>query len=116
MESKDAVTALSALAQETRLEIFRALVKAGPSGLTAGSLAGALDIAPATLSFHLKELRTAGLALCTRAGRQRIYSPDFTRTQALIDFLTEKCCQGFPNAEGACVPDCAPPNPEMKAE
>jgi DNA-binding transcriptional ArsR family regulator len=75
---------LGALAQEARLEIFRLLVKAGPGRL-----------APATLSFHLKELRTAGIVICQKRGRSRIYSPDFESMKQLVGFLTEDCCRGL---------------------
>ena len=94
METKDAVAALSALAQETRLEVFRLLVRAGPEGLPAGEIAGALGLPSASLSFHLKELRSAGLARYERDGRSRIYSPDFATVQELIDYLSENCCEG----------------------
>ena len=89
-----AISALAALAQETRLDVFRALVQAGPEGLAAGAIGAALDIPSATLSFHLKELRSAGLVRCARQGRSRIYSPDFSITKQLIGFLTANCCQG----------------------
>jgi len=101
MEREDAVRALAALAHETRLDLFRLLVQAGPEGVAAGAASEALDIPAATLSFHLKELRSAGLVRCKRAGRSRIYSPDFGTANAVIGFLTENCCQGFPEAPGA---------------
>jgi ArsR family transcriptional regulator len=94
MKSTTAVAALAALAQETRLDVFRTLVRAGPGGLPAGTLAAALGVPSATLSFHLKELRSAGLVRCERRGRSRIYRPDFPAVTALIRFLTENCCQG----------------------
>jgi DNA-binding transcriptional ArsR family regulator len=99
MEKKMAISALAALAQETRLDVFRALVQAGPEGLPAGSIGTALDIPSATLSFHLKELRSAGLIRYERRGRSRIYSPDFSVTNELIRFLTENCCQGVDGAD-----------------
>lgn len=98
MEKSFAISALAALAQETRLDIFRTLVQAGPAGLAAGSIATHLDIPSATLSFHLKELRSARLVRCERQGRLRIYSPDFTITNELIHFLTANCCQGVDGA------------------
>ena len=110
MKSTDAVIALAALAQGTRLEIFRTLVKAGPNGIPAGALAETLELAPATLSFHLKELRNAGLAQCTRAGRQRIYRPDFERARDLVSFLSEKCCQGITGSEAGGETCCPLPN------
>jgi len=92
MEKQDAISALSALAQETRLDLFRLLVRAGPEGLSAGAIADDLGIASATLSFHLKELKSAGLVRCERIGRSRIYSPDFSAAQELVGYLTENCC------------------------
>lgn len=89
-----AIAALAALAQETRLEIFRVLVRAGPAGLAAGAIGDHLEIPAATLSFHLKELKNAGLVACSRQGRSRIYSPDFSTTSELLRFLTANCCQG----------------------
>ena len=103
MESLDAVTALAALAQHTRLAIFRLLVQTGPGGMAAGQLGSALDLAPATLSFHLKELSHAGLVKSRQDGRFIIYSADFEGMNALLGFLTENCCEGRP-----CLPaaDC----------
>lgn len=89
-----AIGALAALAQETRLNVFRALVQAGPEGLPAGAIGARLEIPSATLSFHLKELKNAGLIRCERRGRSRIYSLDFSVTRELIQFLTANCCQG----------------------
>lgn len=94
MEKQNVVSALAALAQETRLDIFRLLVQAGPDGLPAGCVGEALGLPSATLSFHLKELKSAGLARCERRGRQRIYSPDLEMVQGLIGFLTDNCCKG----------------------
>ena len=94
MEIKNAIGALAALAQETRLAVFRLLVRAGPEGLPAGEVGTQLGIPSATLSFHLKELKSAGLVLCERAGRSRIYRPDFAAMRQLVSFLTENCCQG----------------------
>jgi DNA-binding transcriptional ArsR family regulator len=94
MEKQIAISALAALAQETRLDIFRLLDQAGPEGMPAGSVGEALDIPSATLSFHLKELKGAGLIRCERDGRSRIYSPDFAIVTGLLEFLTANCCQG----------------------
>lgn len=96
METEAAISALAALAQETRLKIYRLLVRAGPLGEPAGGIATALDLAPATLSFHLKELERAGLILSRREGRQIFYAPDFPAMTGLLDFLMEDCCQGRP--------------------
>jgi DNA-binding transcriptional ArsR family regulator len=100
MEKQNAVAALAALAQETRLDVFRLLVRAGNEGMAAGEISAELDIPAATLSFHLKELRSAGLALCERDGRSRIYRPDFKAMQSLVGFLTESCCRGAPRRRG----------------
>lgn len=94
MEESRAIAALGALAQETRLKIYRLLVRAGPLGEPAGSIAVTLELAPATLSFHLKELERAGLILSRREGRQIFYAPDFPVMSGLLDFLMEDCCQG----------------------
>ena len=95
MEKQTVISALAALAQETRLDVFRLLVQAGPEGLPAGEIGAALGIPSATLSFHLKELKSAGLIRCERAGRSRIYSPDFAAVKELLGFLTENCCGGI---------------------
>ncbi len=94
MKTKDAVSVLSALAQEVRLDTFRALVEAGREGMSAGSIARTLDIPAATLSFHLKELKFAGIVDCRRDGRSLIYSPNFDAMTELLGFLTKNCCQG----------------------
>ena len=94
MEKQDALAALAALAQETRLDVFRLLVRAGDEGLPAGAISEALDIPSATLSFHLKELKSAGVARCRREGRSLVYSADFGAMGALLRFLTENCCAG----------------------
>lgn len=104
MEESIAVLSLAALAQPVRLRIFRALVGAGPQGLTPGALAAALDIAASTLSFHLKELTHAGLVTQERDGRNLIYRPALAQMTALLDYLTAHCCQG-----AACGP--APAHP-----
>jgi DNA-binding transcriptional ArsR family regulator len=96
MEIKEATASLAALAQETRLSIFRLLVEAGPEGLAAGHIAEALEVAPATLSFHLKELSHAGLLHARQEGRYVIYSADFEQMAALMTFLTRNCCRGMP--------------------
>ena len=109
MEKQLVVAALAALAQETRLDVFRTLVKAGPEGVAAGDIAEELQVPAATLSFHLKELRSAGLALCERRGRLRIYSPDFAVVRELVGYLTENCCQGVGGASSSakdCAEDC----------
>jgi DNA-binding transcriptional ArsR family regulator len=108
MEDQQAVAALAALAQPTRLAAFRALVVAGPQGLTHGALAEALAVPPATLSFHLKELTHAGLLSAERDGRHLIYRAAFAHMQALLGYLTAHCCEGagttcaVADAEAAC--------------
>ncbi|MFZ5790077.1 MAG: ArsR/SmtB family transcription factor [Pseudomonadota bacterium] len=92
MESRNISAALGALAQETRLAIYRRLVEAGPQGLAAGEIAAALDLAAPTLSFHLSQLRQAGLVAQRREGRSLIYAADFAAMNGLIAYLTENCC------------------------
>jgi len=99
METEDVIIALSALAQETRLAIYRLLVEAGPTGLAVGRIGEALALPSATLSFHLKELKHAGLVTAKRDGRSLVYSASFTAMNELIVFLTRNCCGGD---MGAC--------------
>jgi DNA-binding transcriptional ArsR family regulator len=94
METLQAVDALSALAQGTRLQIYRLLVETGPEGLPAGRIGEKLDLPPATLSFHLAHLARAGLAKSRQDGRFIIYSADFQNMNALLAYLTENCCGG----------------------
>lgn len=95
MKSATALSLLAALAQETRLDIFRLLVRAGCDGLAAGAIAAELDVPAATLSFHLKELKSAGAVTCTRKGRSLVYRPDFAAMGGLVNFLTAHCCEGL---------------------
>ena len=122
MEIKAAVAALAALAQETRLSIYRLLVEAGPGGVAAGRIGETLKVPAATLSFHLKELARAGL-VSPRQERQFIYySVDFERMAELMTFLTQNCCQGMPQAclsavetaLGSCCPPKAQSKPKTK--
>ncbi len=101
MDSKAAIGSLGALAQETRLAIFRLLVEAGVGGLAAGAIAERLDIPASSLSFHLAELHRAGLIAQRRESRSLIYSADYRAMTALVGFLTENCCGGNP---AACAP------------
>src|SRR5215510_14955196 len=101
MEMKAALDALGALAQESRLSVFRLLVQQGPEGLAAGHIADRLAIPPATLSFHLSQLGQAGLVTSTRNGRSIVYSADYKGMERLMGFLYENCC------EGACIPAAA---------
>ena len=94
MEEQDVVKSLAALAQESRLRVFRTLVVAGPLGLTPGALAEELGLAATTLSFHLKELMHAGLVSQQRDGRNLIYRAAYDRMNALLAYLTAHCCQG----------------------
>ncbi|MEO8524533.1 MAG: helix-turn-helix domain-containing protein [Caldimonas sp.] len=98
MEPIDVVRSLAALAQPVRLEVFRALVVAGPGGMTPGTMAEGLDIPANTLSFHLKELSHAGLVTQERSSRNIIYRAAYDRMNALLGYLTENCCRG-----GTCV-------------
>lgn len=99
MNEKTAVQALAALAQGVRLRVFRALVGAGPEGMTPGALAAMLDVPGSTLSFHLKELTHAGLVTQERDSRNLIYRPAIARMNDLLGYLTQHCCQGV---------DCSP--------
>jgi ArsR family transcriptional regulator, arsenate/arsenite/antimonite-responsive transcriptional repressor len=105
MKSSEAIEALGALASESRLAVFRLLVKRGPSGYTPSELAERLDVPPPTLSFHLKELMHAGLVISRRESRNLFYSPSMDQMNALVAFLTENCCS---LADEECGPDCKP--------
>jgi DNA-binding transcriptional ArsR family regulator len=96
MDEADAVAALGALAQGMRLRVFRALVGAGPAGLTPGALVATLGVSASTLSFHLKELMQAGLVSQERDGRHLIYRPELGHMNALLDYLAAHCCGGQP--------------------
>jgi ArsR family transcriptional regulator len=96
METRSAVTALAALAQDTRLSVFRLLMEAGPEGLPAGEVGQRLQVPGATLSFHLKELSHAGLVTSRQEGRFVFYAANFEHMAALMSFLTQKCCRGMP--------------------
>lgn len=96
METKNVIAALAALAQDSRLAVFRLLVQAGPEGLAASKIAEHLDIAPSSLSFHLKELLHANMVKQTKAGRSLIYSTNFETMNEVLGFLTENCCGGNP--------------------
>ncbi len=107
MEIKEAVAALSALAQETRLAVFRLLVREGPGGLPAGEVASSLGVTPATLSFHLAQLENAGLLESRRNGRRIYYAVDLEGTRRMLSFLTADCCQGRPELCGVVGVDMA---------
>ena len=104
MESSTAIASLAALAQQSRLAIFRLLVEAGCEGLSVGEIGADLRIAPATLSFHLKELANAGLAAARQEGRYIYYSANYERMNALVGYLTDNCCA---RSRGRCSPQTA---------
>ena len=106
METKNAITALTALGHATRLAAFRLLVEAGPAGRMAGDIAAALQVPPATLSFHLKELLQAGLVESESQGRNVCYRANFSAMTGLIDYLPHNCCAGSPD------PACSPTSPD----
>lgn len=106
MDINAIVLALAALAQPTRLQVFRALVVAGAQGVTPGALAEQLGVASNTLSFHLKELVHADLVATERVGRNLIYRAQFDRMNAVLAYLTQNCCQGAP-CELSAAPSCA---------
>ena len=112
MDTPQAVAALAALAQESRLTIYRRLVEAGPTGLSVGEIGAAIDAAPATLSFHLKELHRAGLVQSRQDGRFVFYAANYAAMNGLLGFLSENCCA----RDGlACGASCAPRRPVRRA-
>ncbi len=106
MNETAAVASLAALAQGMRLRVFRALIGAGPQGMTPGALAATLDVPASTLSFHLKELMHAGLVSQQRDGRNLIYRPSIEQMNALLAYLTAHCCQGTA-CESMATPGCS---------
>lgn len=110
MKLQDVIIGLAALAQESRLALFRILVKRGPEGYTPTQLAEKLGVPAPTLSFHLKELQRAGLIEARRKGRFLYYSPNFSRMSELLGFLTENCCVF---ADKDCGPACGSPAAEV---
>ena len=111
MKTEQVIDALAALAQRSRLAVFRLLVQAGPNGLAAGAIAEKLELPPATLSFHLSHLARAGLVRHRQEGRFVIYTANFDGMTALVGYLTENCCAG-----AACVPAaCAPATVRRRA-
>jgi ArsR family transcriptional regulator, arsenate/arsenite/antimonite-responsive transcriptional repressor len=105
MEKMAALAALAALAQESRLDVYRLLVQAGTAGMPAGHIGEQLGLPSATLAFHLKELKNAGLVRFTRNGRSLIYAAEYPTMNALLFYLTENCC-GRPTNQ--CLPICQP--------
>ena len=111
MDQKHAVAALGALAQDTRLAVFRLLVATGPEGLPAGVIAERLGVQPSSLTFHLNQLHHAGLIAQRRQSRQLIYTAEYDAMNALLAYLTENCCRGEasytacePQKSGTCAP------------
>jgi DNA-binding transcriptional ArsR family regulator len=113
MDQKHAITALGALAQETRLELFRLLVARGPEGLPAGVIAEKLSVMPSSLSFHLQQLVHAGLIAQRRLSRQLIYSAEYGAMNELMGYLTENCCG---RGAAVCPPVCDPADTFAKGE
>jgi ArsR family transcriptional regulator len=105
MKMSAAAAAMTALGHETRLELFRLLVRRGPQGHPAGVLAGKLGVAAPILSFHARALQQAGLIECRADGRHNIYSANFNAMAALVDFLSAACCS---QADASCATDCIP--------
>src|SRR6202161_4693580 len=105
MEKHNVVSALSALAQDSRFDIFRLLAQAGPEGMPAGAVATALDLAPNALTFHFDRLKAAGLVTVRRDGRSMIYAAQFETMNSLLGYLTDNCCGG-----ARCTPaaECKP--------
>ena len=103
MEKIAALAALAALAQESRLDVFRLLVQAGSDGLPAGQIGERLGLAPATLSFHLNQLRHAGLVTYRRESRSLIYAAEYPAMNSLLAYLTENCCGGVEICAPACT-------------
>jgi DNA-binding transcriptional ArsR family regulator len=114
MKAKDVIEALSALAHEHRLGVFRLLVERGPAGLPAGRIAERVGLVPSSLTFHLQNLQRGGLITQRREGRQLIYSADFTAMQSLVGYLTDNCCAE--SAAGCCPPVRQPRSPTRAAK
>ena len=105
MKTSQAIQALSALAHEHRLAIYRKLVKRGPQGLPAAAIGEGVGLVPSSLTFHLQALHRSGLLLQRREGRQLIYSADFEAMNGLVGYLTDNCCA---ESGESCAPDCKP--------
>ena len=112
MDEKRAIAALGALAQETRLALFRLLVTCGPEGLPAGVIAERLGVQPSSLSFHLAQLTHAGLITQRRLSRQLFYAAEYGAMNELLAYLTENCCAGD---AASCAAACAPARPTKRA-
>ena len=112
MNTGQVVAALTALAHEYRLSVYRMLVEAGPAGINAGTIASRLKLAPSSLSFHLQHLNRAGLITQERNSRQLIYAADFAVMNDLVGYLTENCCAG---SAAECATRCEPARGEKKS-
>lgn len=108
MDTKEVIAALAALAQESRLAIFRLLVQAGPDGLAASKIGEQLDVPPSSLSFHLKELTRSDLITSRQEGRFVYYAANFPTMNALLAYLTENCCGGATSCSTVCLPTRLP--------
>ena len=107
MDAKNVIAALTALAQESRLAVFRLLVQAGPEGLVASKISESVGVPPSSLSFHLKEMSHANLLTSRQDGRFVIYAANYDTMNQLMGFLTENCCGGNPcTSVSACAPEC----------
>ena len=113
MKKPDALAALAALAQDNRLDVYRLLVRAGPEGMPAGSVAGALKLAPNTLTFHFDRLRQAGLVTVRREGRSMIYAARYDTMNALLGYLSENCCAGSADSSPS-VENKSPASPKVR--
>jgi DNA-binding transcriptional ArsR family regulator len=105
MKTNSVIDALGALAHEYRLAIYRLLVEQGPAGLPAGVIGERIGLVPSSLTFHLQSLRRAGLITQLRASRQIIYGADYSAMNALVGYLTDKCCTA---GDGGCATECKP--------
>ena len=105
MKTTEAITALSALAHEHRLAVYRLLVEQGPAGLSAGAIAERIGLVPSSLTFHVQALQRAGLIRMRRVSRQVFYTVDFAAMKKLVDYLTENCCG---QSAASCAPNCRP--------
>jgi len=108
MKTGEVIDALGALAHEHRLAVYRLLVEQGPAGLPAGAIGERVGLVPSSLTFHLQSLQQAGLISQVRASRQLIYSVDSTVMNALVGYLTDKCCTA---GDGSCATECKPSRP-----
>lgn len=113
MDKSAAIAALAALAQDTRFDVFRLLVQAGPGGMAAGQIGESLNLPSATLSFHLNHLKQSGLLKCRRESRSLIYTVEYAAMTALLAYLTENCCRA---TTAACSVDLCKPATTSKGE